>query len=59
MSDVESKRAFIAELYSGPGWKRRVKNMTDNQVIAIYFREVDKPHDPKSKQESTDDPPPF
>lgn len=58
-SDIEAKRAAIAELYSGPGWKRKVRNMTDKQVVAIYLREQRNPHTPKPKEESNDDPPPF
>jgi hypothetical protein len=60
VTDIEMKRAFVADLYNGPSWKRRVRGMSDGQVIAIYFREQEKKGEPKKhKKESTDDPPPF
>lgn len=44
MSDnIEMKRAFVAGLYPGEGWKKKVKRMPDSQVIAIYLREQGKP----------------
>jgi hypothetical protein len=60
MANMNQKRAFVAELYSGPGWKRRVANMSDARVTAIYLKHMDDtPHTPKKEKESTDDPPPF
>ena len=61
MTDIEQKRAYVAELYSSPRWKRRVAKMSDAQVIAIYMREQDTDHhkSDKPKQESDDDELPF
>jgi hypothetical protein len=33
------KRAFVADLYPGPGWKTKVAKMPDEQVTAIFLRE--------------------
>lgn len=38
MTDDDRKRAYVSELYSGPNWKRRVKGMRDDQVVAIYLK---------------------
>lgn len=66
MNDIEQKRAFVQALYPGPGWKRKVKQMSDSQVLAIYMREKDKPkktspkkQDPKPQKESGQDGIPF
>lgn len=61
MTDMEMKRAFVSDLYSGPSWKRRVANMSDANVIAIYIREQNKKGEPVQhpKKESSDGPPPF
>lgn len=37
MTDAEKKRAYVAGLYSAPGWKRRVANMPDNRITAIFL----------------------
>jgi hypothetical protein len=59
MTDIEEKRAFVAGMYDGPRWKRRVKQMTDAQVVAIFIREQDKKGKPKHEghghKESQDD----
>jgi hypothetical protein len=31
-------RDAITTVYSGPKWKRKVANMDDNQVIAVYHK---------------------
>ncbi len=38
MTDMQKKRAFVSDLYSGPGWKKKVERMSDEQVIAIFLR---------------------
>lgn len=56
--DITVKRAFVADLYPGEGWKKKVQRMPDSQVIAIYLREQGKPpkHDkPKESDGSGDD----
>lgn len=54
MSEID-KRAFVADLYPGPKWKQKVKNMPDGQVIAIYLRESSKPKNDKPKESGNDD----
>lgn len=34
---VPNKRAAIAQVYSGQGWKYKVAKMSDQQVMAVYF----------------------
>lgn len=57
----QQKRAYVAEMYSSANWKKKVAKMSDAQVVAIYMREQNKPHNntPKHSEESNDDPPPF
>lgn len=64
MTDIEMKRAFVEDLYPGPSWRRRVKNMPDGQIVAIYIREQEKKGEPKKHdhghhEESDDDEPLF
>jgi hypothetical protein len=47
MSDINRKRAFVYDLYPYRGWQKKVNRMSDNQIIAIYLREFNKPADPK------------
>jgi hypothetical protein len=53
MTDVESKRAYLAGLYGGPRrWRRIVAKMPDDQVLAIYMKEQKKSkHDPVEIEE--------
>lgn len=37
MNDAQ-KREFVASLYPGPQWKKRVAKMSDAQVTAIYLK---------------------
>lgn len=41
--DVNSMRDYIGDAYSGYKWKDKVENMSDRQVMAIYFRMVQEP----------------
>lgn len=60
MSDLEVKRAFVAGLYPGPNWKKKVQKMPDQQVIAIYLREQGKPpKNDKPKESGSGDDIPF
>lgn len=53
--DINVKRDFVSSMYSGsPGWKRKVANMSDRQVTAIYLKEKAK-KDSKPKKENQDD----
>ena len=31
-------RERVSQVYSGPGWKRQVEKMQDDQVIALYYK---------------------
>ena len=42
-------------MYPYKGWKRKVKKMTESQVMAIYFKNVNQP---KAKPEAIQDPKP-
>lgn len=51
---VEEMRVAIAKVYNGPAWIRKVHNMPDYQVTAIYFSflesgKFDKPKQPVEK----------
>lgn len=35
---VDAMRDFVRTAYPGDKWKAKVDNMSDNQVMAIYFR---------------------
>ena len=35
--NVETMRSEIAKVYTGDGWKKKVKNMPENQVVAVYL----------------------
>jgi hypothetical protein len=60
MPSVDEMRYFVADMYPGPKWKKKVKDMPDGQVMAIYMREHDKTHPSHDKpKEKSDDPPPF
>lgn len=53
MSDIAAKRAFVYNMYSGPGWHRKVEHMSDVQIVAIFLREQNK--NTTSTEENTDD----
>lgn len=57
--DKANQRAFVAKMYSGPRWKRQVKNMTDAQVFAIWKRATSKPKAAPKHKESGQDEAPF
>lgn len=35
---VDQMRIRIAKAYDGPNWRNKVSAMTDNQVVAVYYR---------------------
>lgn len=39
---IEQMRAEVAKLYSGESWRRRVRDMPDKQILAIYNKQVRK-----------------
>jgi len=51
----EAKRSFVASLYPGKGWKKKVSKMSDAQVLAIYFKEKDKDRKKPEKEKQDDD----
>lgn len=66
MTDIEQKRAFVGEMYKSPGWKSKVRKMSDAQIFAIYMREQHKLNNHPQKdepepqeEESGDDEIPF
>lgn len=50
------KRAYVTSLYDGPKWAKKVREMPDSQVIAIYLRETSKPKTDKPKESGDDIP---
>lgn len=68
MTDAQ-KRQYVANLYPGKNWKRRVEKMPEDQITAIYLKHlqsgtIDEPeHDvmfelslqPTSPHENEDD----
>lgn len=36
--DISQMREKIADAYDGDGWKKKVRFMPDDQVIAIFYR---------------------
>lgn len=57
--DSHRKRAFVANMYPGKGWKNKVKNMSDIQVVAIYLKAqaaADTPKPEKEKENEDDIP---
>lgn len=55
MPSSEYMRNEVAAMYPYKGWKRKVKKMTESQVMAIYFKNVNQP---KAKPEAIQDPKP-
>lgn len=54
MGDIE--RQIVSDMYPGADWKKKVKKMSDAQVLAIYFKEKDKPKKkPKKPKRDSDD----
>jgi len=51
--NVETMRREIAGVYSGEKWKKRVKQMPENQVLAVYntFVRTDRFKKQKEKEE--------
>lgn len=51
-----NERLFVAALYDGPRWKKRVAAMSDAQVTAIFLKELAKPeHQPRPPHDNEDD----
>ena len=42
MVDISLARSTVAAMYDGRHWKRKVDQMPDYQVLAIYAKQVEK-----------------
>lgn len=60
MNDAQ-RRAYVAGLYRGPRWQKRVSLMSDSQVYAIYIQKqkYDEEHKLEKKEEDNNDDIPF
>jgi hypothetical protein len=60
MTDAQL-REFVASLYPGKKWQRRVASMSDRQIYAIYKakQKYDEEHKHEKKEEDEDDDIPF
>ena len=38
--DIRSMRLYVSRAYIGEGWKAKVRKMSDEQIVAIYYRMV-------------------
>lgn len=38
--NADEMRAALLKVYDGEKWRRKIKSMGDNQVIAIYYKMV-------------------
>lgn len=38
--NIVDMRYVLSQAYPGPGWKKKVANMSDEQVVAVYYRVV-------------------
>lgn len=50
MTESARKRLYVADLYPGPRWKRRVERMPDDQVTAIYLKHQSDGHKPEHSE---------
>ena len=55
MADIQAKRAYVASMYPGKSWKKKVKHMSDIQVTAIYLKEQKAGFPDRSKKEKNND----
>ena len=42
MPDTQTMRERVSKAYSGEAWKTKVREMPDNQIIAVYYRMLKK-----------------
>lgn len=57
MADVE--RQFVSDMYPSERWKAKVAKMSQEQVLAIYFRQKEHPKQIPPEEESHDESIPF
>ena len=57
MTDIELKRQWVSGMYSSLKWRKKVKKMSDSQVVAIYLREhgKERPSGKPPKEDKQDD----
>ena len=48
---IQQMRVAVHEAYAGNGWGRKVDNMSDVQVQAVYFSLVERGHFDKKKED--------
>lgn len=51
--DINAMRLAILRAYDGPNWERKVRNMADNQVIAVYYSFLNSGKLNKNQEKST------
>lgn len=57
--DIETMREYVRKMYSGERWRRRVHNMSDGQVTAIYLKQLAKVTQEELKKKNKDQDIPF
>jgi hypothetical protein len=55
MSPEQEKRDFVAAMYPSDKWRKKVANMSDAQVFAIFKRAQEKAQQPKPVKPDQDD----
>lgn len=55
MASIDAKRSYVASMYPGENWKRKVRHMSDIQVTAIYLKEEAKGFPSRIKKEKKQD----
>ena len=51
---VDEMRVAIVNAYKGPAWRVKVRNMSDEQVVAIYYRITNGKTARKNSKSTTD-----
>jgi len=60
MAPEIDKRGYVEKMYSGPGWKKKVAQMPDGQIFAIYTRDQRKKEaEKKAAKKAPNDDMPF
>lgn len=54
MPSIEYMRNYVREMYKGERWARRVRQMTDNQIMAIYMKRNPNVNKPKPEPPRSD-----
>ncbi len=59
MIDIELKRDFVLNMYPGQAWKKRVRKMSETQIVAIYMKNHQVSKVQTAKRNLDYDNPPF